>query len=92
MCFRGMVYRKGIPWLTVTGELREKAGRWEGTFLTSGGFYARDGDRLELRLDDGRRVPVRVLGFEVTRDWHAEVRVVLAGPVLAPTGRASGRA
>jgi hypothetical protein len=71
MRFKGKVWRKGVPWLTVAGEL----GGTEGTFLTSGGFYAAAGDPLELRLDDGRRVPIRVLGFKVRPDWQAEVRL-----------------
>jgi hypothetical protein len=76
MRFKGKVYRKGVPWLTVAGDLRGT----EGTFLTSGGFYAAAGDPLELRLDDGRRLSIRVLDFRMTRDGQAEVRFVTAGP------------
>jgi hypothetical protein len=38
MRFRARIYRKGVPWLTVTGEIHEQGGQQEGTFLTSGGF------------------------------------------------------
>ena len=65
MRFRGRVFRKGLPWLTVEGELREEAGGWVGTFLTYSGFYSSPGDRLELLLEDGRRVPP---GGEGARD------------------------
>jgi hypothetical protein len=80
MGFRGKLFRNGIAWLNVTGELREHAGLWEGTFLTCNGFYSGPGDRLELHLEDGRRGRFEVLGVRLTRDDQAEVRFALTGP------------
>ena len=81
MRFKGRVFRKGLFWLTVAGELREEAGGWVGVFWTYSGFWSGPGDRLELLLEDGRRARFEILGGRLTPAGDAEVRFALTEPL-----------